>query len=166
MNARRVRCFDLVAGATLMAALAGCANTQTPPSAAPPISAQAPMGAQASAGAQTQSSDYGAQLTPEHYSELVAGNTLFRPLQSGGTTLIYIAPDQSLKLRIQTQDGRVLSDIGRETLEPGKVCWQWTHAGTDCFAYYWSGRLMTFVPTEGSILPAQFLVQKGNPTGL
>ncbi len=91
---------------------------------------------------------------------------MFRPLQTGGTTLIYVAPDQSLKLRITLPDGRVLSDSGRETVAPGKVCWQWTKAGNDCFSYFWSGRLLTFVPVNGSILPAQFLVQKGNSANL
>ena len=154
MNTRRVRWPGLMAGAALMAALAGCAANQAPKPAAAPVSAQA------------QRPDYGVQLTPKHYAELVVGNTLFRPLQSGGTTVIYVAPDQSLKLRIQAPDGHILTDTGHETLAPGKVCWQWTHAGNDCFVYYWSGRLLTFVPTENSILPAQFLVQKGNAEGL
>lgn len=151
MNARRVRQPGLVVGAALMVTLAGCATGQAPKPAA---------------NVQAQKPDYGLQLTPKHYAELVVGNTLFRPLQDGGTTVIYVAPDQSLKLRIQTPSGRILTDTGHETLEPGKVCWQWAHAGNDCFVYYWSGRIMTFVPTEGSILPAQFLVQKGNAEGL
>ncbi len=109
---------------------------------------------------------YGPPLSPRYYRTLVVGNTLFRPLQDGATTVIFVAPDQSLKLRIQAPNGQVSTDTGRETLEPGKVCWQWQRAGTNCFHYYWSGRLLTFVDMDNRMLPAQFLVQKGNAEGL
>ena len=147
----------MAAGVALALAIAGCAANQGPQAAAPeaaiPVAGQAPL-------------PYGPPLSPLHYHRLVIGNTLFRPLQDGGTTVIYVAPDQSLKLRIQTPSGQISTDVGRETLEPGKVCWLWHRAGTTCFHYFWSGRLMTFVDVGNRILPAQFLVQQGNAEGL
>lgn len=164
MDVRKVHWPHLAVGATLMAALAGCAANQTQTASSAPTPAGTAMSAPQ--GGQPQNAAYGAPLTPQNYADLVVGNTLFRPLQSGGTTTIYVAPDQSMKLKIQTADGRVLQDSGRETLAPEQVCWQWSRAGTDCFHYYWSGRLLTFVSTGDAVLPAQFLVQKGNAAGL
>jgi len=142
-----------LAAVALAFALAGCAANQGQPGAvaAKPAPAAFP---------------YGPPLSPRYYRTLVVGNTLFRPLQDGATTVIFVAPDQSLKLRVQAPNGQVSTDTGRETLEPGKVCWQWQRAGTDCFRYYWSGRLLTFVDMSNRMLPAQFLVQKGNAEGL
>jgi len=146
----------LAAGVALVLAVAGCAANQSQQGTAP---AAKPAG-------QKVALPYGPPLSPLHYHRLVIGNTLFRPLQDGGTTVIYVAPDQSLKLRIQAPNGQISTDTGRETLEPGKVCWLWQRAGTTCFHYFWSGRLMTFVDVGNRILPAQFLVQKGNAEGL
>lgn len=144
-----------IAGVALALAVAGCAAHQGQQGAVAAKPAPAPA-----------AFPYGPPLSPQHYRELVVGNTLFRPLQDGATTVIFVAPDQSLKLRIQAPNGQVSTDTGRETLEPGKVCWQWERAGTNCFHYYWSGRLMTFVDMGNRLLPAQFLVQKGNAEGL
>ena len=77
-------------GCSLMLAVAGCASDQAQKqsSGAPPAAAPGP----ASAALQTAPS-FGAPLTPSEFRQLVSGNTLFRPLKNGTTTVVYVAPD-------------------------------------------------------------------------
>ena len=160
LRGRRTPQAALVLGCAVILAVAGCASNQAQrQSAVPPPAAQG-------AAAQKAAFPYGPPLSPTQYRELVVGNTLFRPLQSGATTLVYVASDQSLKLRIQAPDGKVKTDVGHEVLSSTQVCWQWQRAGKDCFRYYWNGRLITLVDINNTMLPAQFLVQKGNPESL
>ena len=105
---------------------------------------------------------YGPPLSEGEFRHLAIGNTLFRPLASGGTTVVYVAPDQQIRLRVQTADGRLGTDAGQETLSPDQVCWHWQRAGNQCFRYYWNGRLLTLEDVDNNLLPAQFLVKQGD----
>lgn len=151
----------LAMGCSLMLAVAGCASDQAQKqsSGASPAATPGPAARQAAAS-------FGTQLTAGQFRELVVGNTLFRPLQIGATTVVYVAPDDSLKLRVQTPEGKMTFDRGREVLSSDTVCWLWEHAGKTCFRYYWSGRLITLEDVDNKMLPAQFLIQKGNAEDL
>ncbi|HTH96365.1 MAG TPA: hypothetical protein VL574_03055 [Stellaceae bacterium] len=111
----------------------------------------------------------GSKLAIGEYRLLVTGNTLFRPLASGGETAIYIAPDGDQKMLLRTADGRSGTDNGHQTERGSLACWQWQKAGAGrilCFQPYWNGRVLTMVETSGAVQPAQFVVQKGNSASL
>jgi hypothetical protein len=139
----------------LALALAGCTAKDQ--------SASATSVSVAKSDSENPAASYGSPLTPHEYRLLVVGNTLFRPLALGGVTAIYIAPGQFVRLRLQTAEGKIATDKGRQTISSNEICWRWERIGTQCFRYYWNGRLLTFVDVENHILPTQFLVQKGNP---
>ncbi len=142
----------------LALAVAGCTTKEQSAAAAPTSVAKS--------SSQATFASYGSPLTPHEYRLLVDGNTLFRPLTLGGVTAIYVAPGQFVRLRLQTAEGKIATDKGRQTISSNEVCWRWEHIGSQCFRYYWNGRLLTFVDVGNHILPAQFLVQKGNPESL
>jgi len=140
--------------------IGGCAANQ---GAQPSAAATPAPAAQAAPGSPSVSTTLGPPLSEAQFRTLVVGNTLFRPLATGGTTVIYVASDQSMRLRIVSTGGKAVSDKGRETLSPDKVCWEWEHAGSPlCFKYYWNGRLLTLEAIGSKIQPSQFLIEKGN----
>jgi hypothetical protein len=111
----------------------------------------------------------GDQLNEAKYRALVSGNTLYRPLASGIETDIYLAPDDSERMRIQAPSGASTTDVGRQVLRDNAVCWQWQKAAAGhemCFDYYWNGRILTMVDKSGQMQPAQFLIKQGNAENL
>ena len=111
----------------------------------------------------------GERINVDTYRMLVSGNTLFRPLESGVETRIFVASDGSERMRIRAPDGAVGTDTGRQTLQGDLACRQWQKAGSGhrlCFEYYRNGRVLTMVERSGQVLPAKFLIQKGDTTGI
>jgi hypothetical protein len=142
----------------LTLALAGCTTKEQSVNSAPVSVAKS--------DSKSPAASYGYPLTPHEYRLLVDGNTLFRPLALGGVTAIYVAPGQFVRLRLQTAEGKIATDKGHQTISSNEICWRWERIGTQCFRYYWNGRILTFVDVDNQILPTQFLVQKGNPERL
>ena len=112
-------------------------------------------------------SNYGLELNDIGYSDLTAGNTLFRPLADGGTTRIYISPAGQIIVKIISPNGAVSKDVGKQTVSRNEACWLLSHTTKSiCFKPYWNDRLLTLVAASSNIAPAQFLIEKGNPAEL
>ena len=107
-------------------------------------------------------SNYGAPLTKVDFLHLTLGNTLFRPLADGGKTRIYVSPTGDLTVRITDPAGQTTTEIGNQTVNSQDACWLLKGQSTPlCFSPYWNGGLMTLQFNDSKILPAQFLIERG-----
>ncbi|WP_174502830.1 hypothetical protein [Acidiphilium sp. C61] len=107
-------------------------------------------------------SNYGQPLTKVGFLHLTLGNTLYRPLADGGRTSIYVAPSGQLTMRLVGADGRVVDEAGVQSVNSKDACWSLKGKQQPlCFSPYWNGRLMTLRFVDAHVLPAQFLVERG-----
>lgn len=111
--------------------------------------------------------NYGASLSNVDYRTLVLGNTLFRPLADGGRTMIYLTSRGVMRIRLISPQGAIINKSGEQSVRSNGVCWTLPSATQPlCFTPYWNGRLLTLASKNHEVLPAQFLVQRGNPEHL
>ena len=117
-------------------------------------------------GSGTGLANYGAPLSSVGYRALVLGNTIFRPLANGGRTMIYFTAKGMMRIRLVSPKGTVIDEFAKQLVMLNGICWILSVPKPLCFIPYWNGRLLTLASKNHTVLPAQFLVQQGNPEHL
>lgn len=153
--------------AVLLAACAahsGEVHKASAPSARSSVASQGGIAPASKPGEGKGLSNYGHRLSQQRYAKLTGGNTLLRPLESGAKTKIFVASGGKMVMSVTNAAGKTVHETGRQVITADHVCWHLAgNSAPLCFRPYWNGRLLTLYPEGHQVLPAQFLVAKGNP---